>query len=357
MKAVRRMLWWGRFDPEYSRNRVIRKLLAELGWEIIDFHPMASWAGAWQARFQSFGPVAAVWIPCFRQRDISAAHRWTERRSLPLIIDPLISAYDKQVYERSKLDPKSGRAERLLAHERKLFQCADMVIADTPEHARFFRDVLGVSDGKLHIVFVGAEEPFFFPAPPQERAAAEPLHVLFFGSFIGLQAPQLIVQAARRHRGRTVIWHLLGSGPLLDECRKLAIGLDNVVFEKRISYETLPRRIHQADLVLGIFGDTHKSGRVIPNKVYQALACARPVVTCRADAYPEELRNDDNAGILWVSPGSSAAIADQVAQIAAHKERLADLSQRAQATYQRWFSNNTVKRQLADMLERLLPQR
>ncbi len=27
------MLWWGRFDPDYSRNRILRQLLGELGWD------------------------------------------------------------------------------------------------------------------------------------------------------------------------------------------------------------------------------------------------------------------------------------------------------------------------------------
>ncbi|MCP5430079.1 MAG: hypothetical protein H6962_07625 [Chromatiaceae bacterium] len=36
------VLWWGRFDAGYSRNRILRELFSELGWRIIDFHPRFS---------------------------------------------------------------------------------------------------------------------------------------------------------------------------------------------------------------------------------------------------------------------------------------------------------------------------
>ena len=36
---TKKVLWWGRFDADYSRNRILRKLFLSLDWEIIDFKP------------------------------------------------------------------------------------------------------------------------------------------------------------------------------------------------------------------------------------------------------------------------------------------------------------------------------
>ena len=47
-----------------------------------------------------------------------------------------------------------------------------------------------------------------------------------------------------------------------------------------------------ADACLGIFGTSPKARAVIPNKVYDALACARPVITADTPAIAELLRPD-----------------------------------------------------------------
>jgi hypothetical protein len=85
------VLWWGRSDPEYSRNRIVRDLFAELDWEINFFHPFASQTGVIEALFHRLTRPNLIWIPCFRHRDIGSAAVWAQKWRVPLIIDPLIS--------------------------------------------------------------------------------------------------------------------------------------------------------------------------------------------------------------------------------------------------------------------------
>lgn len=346
-------LWWGRFDPEYSRNRILRGLLAELGWRVADFRPRFSALADWQAGLATLPRPDLVWVPCFRQRDLAAASRWARARDVPLLFDPLISAYDKQVDERAKLAADSPRARRLLARERALFRRADRVLADTTEHARYFRDSLGVAPERLGVVYVGAEEARFKPAPAPGPAGAVPPEVLFYGSFIPLQGAGVIVEAARLYQGPSVRWTMVGAGPELAGCRQAAAGLANVRFEPWVAYAALPARIQAADILLGVFGTTPKAGRVIPNKVFQALACGKPVVTRPSAAYPGALGEGADSGLVWVEAGNPAALAAAVAKLAARPGARVTLGEAAARTYQAHFSNGVIREQLRRVLDAL----
>jgi len=344
------VLWWGRFDTEYSRNRILRQAYAALGWRIVDFHPAVSALADIEARVRRLPRADLVHVPCFRQRDLAAAVRYAHRRGIPLLFDPLISAYDKQVFEREKLALDSAAARRLLAWERKLFQSADRVIADTPVHADFFADTLGVRHERLSVVYVGAEEPLFSPGEVKQTTHMAPFEVLFYGSFIPLHGAEVIAEAARLYEGPPVHWRFIGNGPSRKRCESLVRGMDNVTFEDWVAYQDLPAQIRHADVVLGIFGTTQKAGRVIPNKVYQALACGRPVITRRSAAYPKEMIGDMAGGVIWVDAGASADLCAKLADLARHPESLAELSTRARSSYQRYASFDVIAQQLAATL-------
>lgn len=344
------VLWWGRFDAEYSRNRIMRKLLRELGWRILDFHPALSGLADWEARFKRLPKPDLVWVPCFRQRDLAAASRWAKAKHVPLLFDPLISAYDKQVFERRKVYEGGARANRLLRWERGLFRRADILLADTPEHSHFFVETLEAEARRVHIVFVGAEEALFRAGAVPEKPPGATLEALFYGSFIPLQGTGFIIEAARQYRGPPLRWTLIGDGPELAVCKKTARDLPNVHFEPWLDYTRLPERIRSADILLGVFGKTQKAGRVIPNKVFQALACGKPVVTREACAYPEALRPGVNNGLFWVPGGDAMAIAGVVAELAARPELLPIHGEQARATFDAYFSEASQGAMLAEIL-------
>lgn len=348
------ILWWGRGDRNYSRCRVLRQHLTHCGFEFEDYRPTWPLLADWEAelRLRSLHNPDCVWVPCFRQRDAADARRWSSRKGIPLVFDPLISAYDKQVFERRKLTLGSHAAERLRSWESRLFCDADLVIADTPAHAQFFADVLKVPQEKLAVIMVGAEENLFVPRETNRAAESIP-EVLFYGSFIDLQGPEVIIEATRLYSGPPVQWTLLGSGPLLETCLAKARGLKNVRFEPWLAYEKLPCRIHEAEILLGVFGTSAKAERVIPNKVFQALAAGRPVITRESSAYPEPLRKSANSGLFWVPAGNPDALARQVRELACQREALTALGTCAARSYLEHFSSRVVRAQVLHALTKL----
>ena len=346
--SARRLLWWGRGDNAYARNQILRQCLRELGFDVLDFRPFSSASASLEARLRVPQSVDLVWVPAFRQRDVAGAAAYCRAHGLPLVFDPLISAYDKQVHERGKLSVDSRAAQQLLAWEQRCFAAADLLLADTPAHAKYFETRLGARAQCLGVVPVGADESLFTPAAP--RHAEGPLELLFYGSFLALQGPGIIVEAARAATDVDATWTLLGEGPMRAECLQTATGLANVRFEAWLPYQSLPARIAAADVVLGVFGAGGKTARVVPNKVYQGMASARAVITARTPAYPAELLAQADSGIVWVPPADPSALAAEVASLASDRSMVAGLGDSARRSYERHFSHAAVCESLQQAL-------
>lgn len=350
----KRILWWGRhgnYGPNYPRNRTIIKCLESLGYEVIEFQPRFSKLADFEAYFRKFDKVDLVWVPCFRQRDISAASRWARKNKLPLFFDPLISAYDKRVNEKKKYKPESKQAKNLLRWEKKLFSLADILIADTVCHKQYFIEQLGCIKDKVYVIPVSAEESLFYPKEPRSNEVPE---ILFFGTFIGLQGPRYIAEAIKFYEGPSIKLVFLGDGPERKQCEKIVHNQTNpnvsVHFENWIEFHDLPNRIRKADICLGIFGTGDKSRRVVPNKVYQSLACGKPVITMLSDAYPLELLKQENHGIVFCDPGNPKSIADSILKLTLKIKENEYNSVSPKAIYDQFFSNKVIKSMLSKII-------
>ncbi|GAB5440883.1 MAG: hypothetical protein Fues2KO_12320 [Fuerstiella sp.] len=345
------VLWWSRSGRDYSRDRIVRQAFTELNWQITDFRPRISQLGQVQAVLTQVPRPDLVWVPCFRQRDARAAIQWAAMKNVPLVFDPLISAWDKQVFERQKFAADSRRAKLLRQREGKLFRRSTLAVADTQHHADFFGEAFQLPEDQLAVIPVSAEEAVFQPQP--SNAKRERLRILFYGSFIGLQGPQHIATAAAQTS--EVDWCFIGSGPYLEDCLKICAGQPHIEFISRVPYETLPARIADADILLGVFGTSQKAGRVIPNKAYQALACGRPLLSRHSDAWPTSLQQSDwpDCGLRLVEPGSPAAITAAVRELADRREHLPAASTAARQIFDQHFSNAVVRERLSDVLARV----
>lgn len=349
------VLWWSRSGRDYSRDRIIRRAFRRLGWRVCDFRPQLSPTADWEARLRRLTPPSLIWVPCFRQRDAAAALRWGARHQVPVVMDPLISAWDKQVFERRKFAADSRAARRLLRWESDRLNASAAVVADTWGHAQLFESEHRVSRDKLQVIPVSAEESLFRPAPvPRGRSRKR---VLFYGSFIGLQGPEHITKAACQLE--ECDWLLIGDGPLTSSCRRIAANSQHIRFRSNVPYAELGQAIADSDIVMGIFGDSAKASRVIPNKVYQAMACGRPIVTRSSDAYPSALLHDNSeqTGITWTRPATPQSIVTAVRQLLdTGEDGLTRIGQAAYDVYKTHFSEQAVSNGLAELLVRTVPR-
>jgi glycosyltransferase involved in cell wall biosynthesis len=88
---------------------------------------------------------------------------------------------------------------------------------------------------------------------------------------------------------------------------------------------------------------------VIPNKVFQALACARPVITADTPAARELLTEEVDA--LLVPPGDGAALAEAVRRVAGDDGLARRLASGGRATYEAHASETVLGARWRALLE------
>jgi len=343
-------LWWGRSDEDYSRNRIVADLFKQSGWEISIYRPKISRIGFASAYFNRLERPDIVWLPCFRHTDIPSASFWARKWGVPLVIDPLISAYEKEVFEREKWEKDSWQAKRRLKWEQNLFAKADIVVGDTPKHLDFYEETLRVERGKLFHLYVGAEEKLFFPKPQIKQP--DQYEVLFYGSFLELHGIETIVEAARLCQDANIQWTLLGDGALRKNIEKQIGSLKNISIEPWIPYETLPDRLARADILLGIFGNTTLTTLVIPNKVFQSMALAKPIITGISAAYPDEMLKSNVIG--WANLANPEEILDIVTQWLRDPQDLMERGKQTRNIFNELFSYDHLKILLEKILHAAL---
>jgi glycosyltransferase involved in cell wall biosynthesis len=261
-------------------------------------------------------------------------------RGRPVVFNPLVSLADTLVDDRAVISRSSAPAAVLRSLDRYAFRRADLVVADTAAHAGYFRESFGLPAERVAVALVGAEDRLFRPEP----AEPAPFHVLFVGKLIPLHGLETILAAAALVPD--VPFVVAGEGQLAPLLEDRPPNVEHVPW---IAYDALPGTYRRAGCALGVFGTTAKAARVIPNKVFQALACGRPVVTADTPAARELLTHAVDA--LLVPPGDAPALARAVRRITEEQGLAARLGAAGRATYEARASEAVLGAHWRSLLE------
>ncbi len=290
-----RLMWLGTYERDYPRGRVLIEGLREDGVEVVECHrpvwererhkagaflrplPLARtlgrFAGAWGALAVEGARepgVNAIVAGYPAQPDALPAWCVARARRVPLAVNMMISLADTLAGDRARAGRLAGAA--LAGVDRATLAAADLVVADTAAGADWLAARFGVPSARLAVVPVGAE-PDRFPALPQPDG---PPVALFYGKLAPLHGVATVLEAARRPGAPRV--RLIGDGqlgPWLE--RELARDRpQGLSWERWVPYEALGAEVGRAAICLGVFGESAKAARVVPNKVWQAMAGGAP---------------------------------------------------------------------------------
>ena len=373
-----RVCLFGTFEEEYPRNRTMVKGLAGCGFELVHCHyPL------WKGQTHKFGDVSGkssalrkAWLylrayfkisfrylrssPCDLiyvgypgQLDVIVARVLTLFRPAPILFDAFLSLYDSFVLDRKMVGQGSLPARALYLLDRYSCLWASAVILDTRAHIEYFSREFDVADGKFSRIFIGADDDLFEAVPPRERKGS--FLVGFVGKFIPLHGLEHVVRAAKLlESDGDIRFVIAGEGQLKQRICMLAdgLGLGNISFEGWVPYEEVPAFLARMDVCLGIFGDTDKAARVIPNKVFEAMAMEKPVVTMRSPA-SDELLLDARDAILC-APAEPKSLADAIRRLKGDGALRRAVAEGGRRTFEASCGSENVSRQLKEIISETL---
>lgn len=258
---------------------------------------------------------STVLLPYPGTPDIFLAAPVAALRRHRIVLDAFLPLHDTIVGDRAMVGGASWMARAIWALERWGLRLADVILVDTDQHGDFFAQEFGIDRRRFVTVLVGAEP--LFGEPPREvdlpPLPADRQLVLFYGQLIPLHGLSAILEASRLAGDVAAHWVIVGRGqeePVL-RAALAEPGRSNVTWIPWVDYGALPALIAKATVCLGVFGASEKAARVIPNKVFQALAAGKPVITRSSPAMdPLAARFPDT--IVTVPANDPAALAEAV---------------------------------------------
>ena len=345
------VVYWGTYDTGKPRVRIMLRGLKENGIQVRECHAdiwggiedksqisgwsarlclLAKWLSSYPRlilRYLKLPEHDVVVIGYMGQLDVIVLWPFAKLRRVPIVWDAFLSLYNTVVEDRCMLSKSSPLAKLLLWWEHLACRVADRVVLDTEAHGCYFVETFGLPPSKVGRVFVGAETDVFRPDISRQDESTESrvsgsFTVLFYGQFIPLHSVETVVRAAKLTEGEEIRWILIGKGQESDKIRALVDELTptNLNWIEWVPYEQLLGWIHGADVCLGVFGNTEKAQRVIPNKVFQILAAGRPLITGDTPAIRELV--SPSRKIKLVPVGNPEALATAVRSMVVERRSL-----------------------------------
>lgn len=224
--------------------------------------------------------------------------------------------------------------------------------------ASFKEDLVarGVPAAKVAVITNGVDVQRFTPGPKAPAVEAElgctgKTLVLYAGAHGVSQGLESVVQAAERLRRRSdLVFGFVGEGAVKASLLRRAaeLGLDNVRFLPAQPKERMPDFYRTADICLVPLRNIPLFATFIPSKMFEIMACARPIVAALTGEAARILERSGGAAL--VPPEDPDALAAAIAGLADDAGRRRQMGDSAAAFVRQHYD----RAQLALEYERLL---
>jgi glycosyltransferase involved in cell wall biosynthesis len=219
----------------------------------------------------------------------------------------------------------------------------------------------GIPDPKVSVIPNGSNTDLFRPMPAEGAKIRSALglteqFVVMYAGLLGVaQGLHTLVESARLLREEAVHFVFVGDGPVRAQLEDLikAHALSNVTLVGAVPRTEVPRYLAAADIATVIFVDAPLFKRSMPSKMFDALACERPVLLSAPEGEASTVLKEAGAG-THVMPESPQAFATGIHSFRAHADQLASQGKRGRQFVERYYSRQAQAAQLEHLLGRLV---
>ncbi len=278
-------------------------------------------------------------------------------RRIPLVFE-VRDLWPEAAIQMGALRRGSLGARLAKALERAIYSASSFVIALSPGMAEgvvgegFPADRVAVipNCSDLDLFGPGEKDPEIVARYELDRA----LVVGYTGAIGPSNAVESQLPGAARElraRGRDDIRFLVvGDGKSLPALRAATEGLGNVVLAGSLPKRAIPSITRSADVLLVLFADVPILSTNSPNKLFDALASARPVIV-NSPGWTKDLVESNECG-LYVPAGDARALADALEALADDPERRVRMGRRARELAESRFARDTLATEVLAVLTR-----
>ena len=376
-----KVIFYGTYRKNYTANRVLYKGLTRCGATVyecqVDFLAETKWNKKTLKNPLSLLKLAAgfLWSQirlAFKflrlpkadfmlvgypgQMDMPLAWLLSRIRKMPLVFYAFLSYYDTFIIDRKVASKNSLFAKTMKFLDTFSCNLADIVILDTQAHIDYFHETFGIPEEKMFRLFSGTDDDVF--KPREVEKTTDKFVVIYFGYFIPLHGLEYIIEAAARLKDHEDIeFWMIGDGQEMPRIKALIDkhNLKNVILFGKKPLEELPGYIAQADVCLGVFGDTPKARRVIPYKFYESAAMKKVVITGESEAIKEAL--ESGVHLVTVPMADPEAIASAIMELKQNPDMRYRIAENAHEIFKNRFAPEKTAEELLKRVKSLLETR
>ncbi|MCI5108625.1 MAG: glycosyltransferase [Candidatus Pacebacteria bacterium] len=327
-------LFFGIFDENYSRNRVLISGLEKKGYRVLMCRTEKTGLDKFIDLYKKYKDVRKEKIDRVIVAFPGHSVVWFAYLLFgkKVIFDMFVSMYNSVIEDRKEGRIFSFKAFKYFFLDWISLVLSPKILMDTQVHAEYVAKKFKIPMKKFTIVPVGSDDSFVFPV----ESGNEEFIVHFHGTGIPLQGFDYIKRAA--DIANDTQFHIYGIE---------GQNTKNVTFFGRFPYSDMSKVMAKASVVLGIFGDTIKTRLVVPNKVYEGWASKKAVITSSTRAIEEM---SEEGAVALVKVADPEDLANKIVFLKNHKEERELIAKRGYDLFCRKYKPEII---VANMLKEI----